>query len=641
MYLVNKFVDYYDQLDANGEVGLRDSEETDNYSVLPIFSVFRKTGVEFVINTEGELQKIILSLKKIPYLGDANEFVRSGTNAPPYILYDSFKYLAEEKIKHRLQAFESWSEIEPLPESVTAIKCFYEKYFIEPDDKAIQQFETVIAQLIKTEQLQNDEKLFPDFPLQSEKGSFNDKVTNWFTEVMSKTKEKNLNYRINVEHRTEVWRCEDTYQSFATYKKNLFTQSDGTVSALTGKKIQYLAKKSITNIEKSKLFSTTNFVDKHTKGNFREQLYQFDAVEEMKFAAILDWLQENRSFIKTNDGGILGWRDDLSTKEDNEFTYFQNAINGKRQVMSDEVTLSGFNVLFYSIPDNGRMFVTNHLYIDGSKFHGTVTDWQRKTLWVNKRNEAVSFFERGHKAVLDLVFAKKGVLVNSSEQKKRARFANELIKHKLENRAIPTLLVKELEQNILDNAAKKKPSTDKQSYDEQLWLYCAIINKNDYEGEYELNFTLQNRSRDFLFGALLANAHSFEQSVAYAREKKGNVKEEDEVESSVKVTFAHKRMKMMKNRPIDTWLTIYERLIRVYKKEKSLHFFEANVAEILAHMPDDGFSNVPLKQEYLLGYSLQLHDIKLKRSRNKQEKNATVQEPQANDDLHSDVLLED
>ncbi|MEE1131214.1 MAG: hypothetical protein UHX00_06310, partial [Caryophanon sp.] len=319
MYLVNKFVDYYDQLAANGEVGLRDSEDTDNYCVLPVFSVLKITSVEFVIDSDGELQKIILSPKTIPYLGDANEFVRSGTNAPPYILYDSFKYLDKAKIKHRLQVFNDWAKIDSLPNSVIAIKRFYEKYFMNPDDKTLRQFEAVVTQLIKTEKVNDDSKVFPDFSLSV--GSLNDVVINWFTEVMSKTKEKNLNCRINVESIGEVWKCEEMYKSFAIYKKSLFEQGEGTLSTLTGNPIQYVGEKSITNVNSSKLFSTTKFVDVHTKGNFREQLYQFDAVEEMKFAAIFDWLRENHSLVKTQDGGIIAWQDDLSTREDNEFTY--------------------------------------------------------------------------------------------------------------------------------------------------------------------------------------------------------------------------------------------------------------------------------------------------------------------------------
>lgn len=144
---------------------------------------------------------------------------------------------------------------------------------------------------------------------------------------------------------------------------------------------------------------------------------------------------------------------------------------------------------------------------------------------------------------------------------------------------------------ILDSESKRE---------EVLGTACAVYKYNkiiDKKEEYKLALEEERKTRDYLFGRLLAVAQQEENA---ALRKMGEKRD----------TNAIRYMQQFSKHPSSTWKLIYQDKLLPYRRHLEpglLNWFEKIVQDICALFDADDFiSDKPLSGEYLLGYQCQL-----------------------------------
>ena len=135
---------------------------------------------------------------------------------------------------------------------------------------------------------------------------------------------------------------------------------------------------------------------------------------------------------------------------------------------------------------------------------------------------------------------------------------------------------------------------------------CAVIKYNSKEA-YKVALETDRKTRDYLYGRLLATAYALEKA---ALKEKNDKREPNAV----------RYMQRFSQRPASTWKMLYEKLqpYKRYMKSEWANRYENTVRDITdLFKPEDYISDAPLSGEYLLGYQCQIKDFYRKREEEK------------------------
>ncbi|MGN0700186.1 MAG: type I-C CRISPR-associated protein Cas8c/Csd1, partial [Oscillospiraceae bacterium] len=140
---------------------------------------------------------------------------------------------------------------------------------------------------------------------------------------------------------------------------------------------------------------------------------------------------------------------------------------------------------------------------------------------------------------------------------------------------------------------------------------CGMLRKQTIEekGECKMALDTECRSRDYLYGRLLAVADAAEEST-YDRE-------------SSRTTNAKRFFEAFSNRPCRTWGVIYNHLRPYFDRMPAGRrvYYERMIGEISEMFSREDFiNNAPLKPEFLHAYSCQLNEIYRKKTDIKEDK---------------------
>jgi CRISPR-associated protein Csd1 len=147
---------------------------------------------------------------------------------------------------------------------------------------------------------------------------------------------------------------------------------------------------------------------------------------------------------------------------------------------------------------------------------------------------------------------------------------------------------------------------------------CAIVRKYyaDKKEEFKLELETTRKTRDYLFGRLLAIADRLEGRALWEKEKnKNNEEERDKKKDNKKhSTNAIRYMTAFTLKPAGTWQQIYSQLNPYIQMlpPSTAEWYQGQIDDIIGLFdnPDKFLSNTPLSPEYLLGYSLQRRALK-------------------------------
>jgi CRISPR-associated protein Csd1 len=126
------------------------------------------------------------------------------------------------------------------------------------------------------------------------------------------------------------------------------------------------------------------------------------------------------------------------------------------------------------------------------------------------------------------------------------------------------------------------------------------------------------RTRDYLYGRLLAIADVLEERALYKGEQK-------------RATNAARYMQQFSQRPLRTWKQIHDSLTPYILRLGGAYYYKNLIAEVQGLFdPDDFMRDKPLTGEYLLGYYCQRQKLLEKKDKSSSDKGESNDESSEN-----------
>lgn len=249
----------------------------------------------------------------------------------------------------------------------------------------------------------------------------------------------------------------------------------------------------------------------------------------------------------------------------------------------------------------GRLSIIFYRELTGSDFLKRLENWHQTCCWIHNyvqkelqdektgKNKKTNIKFTGAPAPKDIIEAIYGIRV---DDKLRRAAMERIVPCIIDGQKIPWDFV-----NVIVKRASNRLSMDEWEWNKTLSIACALIRKYkiDYEEEvYDMALDVNRKSRDYLYGRLLALADSLEQ---WALKESGENRQ----------TNAARLMQRFAERPYSTWRTIELALTPYKARLGPLSNKRQNmISEVMTLFePDDFISDKKLSGEFLLGYHCQ------------------------------------
>lgn len=329
--------------------------------------------------------------------------------------------------------------------------------------------------------------------------------------------------------------------------------------------------------------------------------------------AIVAWSTSGKPVPQPTNGALsLLWGDDIPAEEDAyAYTAQELAIKlrnriagyGKELKNTDNVVVMGLDSV---VP--GRLAITYYRDLAGSDFLQKIENWHSSCSWLHtylhiqekdgnrKENKRFVPFV-GAPAPDDIAEAVYATNRNGKlelDEKLRKLTIMRLLPCIVDEQPIPRDLV----ESVVRRASNRIGLEDWQ-WEKTLSIACSLFKKSRQgKEEYVMSLDENRRTRDYLYGRLLAVADVLEERALYQGEKK-------------RATNAARYLQQFSQHPFSTWKQIHDLLNPYIIRLAGATFYKNQIAEVMKLFdPDDFTNNAPLSGEYLLGYYCQRQTLK-------------------------------
>jgi CRISPR-associated protein Csd1 len=269
----------------------------------------------------------------------------------------------------------------------------------------------------------------------------------------------------------------------------------------------------------------------------------------------------------------------------------KNAIRGygKELAPTEDIVVMGLDS---ATP--GRMAITFYLELKGSEFLNRIETWHIKCAWPQNFGKDKKFV--GAPAPRDIAEAAYGRRV---DDKLRKAVAERLLPCIVDSSPLPRDLV----EWTTRRASNRAGFEDKWEWEKCLGIACALFKGSQTERDYQMTLETDRRTRDYLYGRLLAIAENIESRALFvARETRD--------------TTAARLMQRFADRPYSTWRTIELALVPYKTRLRAsrggyLFKMDGLLDDVVGAFSGDDFTqDGPLSGEFLLGYHCQRQALK-------------------------------
>ncbi|MBC8017748.1 MAG: type I-C CRISPR-associated protein Cas8c/Csd1 [Verrucomicrobia bacterium] len=235
----------------------------------------------------------------------------------------------------------------------------------------------------------------------------------------------------------------------------------------------------------------------------------------------------------------------------------------------------------------GRMAISYYRELTGSELLARVQAWHEGCAWQQRFGKERVFV--GAPAPRDIAETAYG----KRDEKLRKATVERLLPCIIDGAPIPRDLV---ESCI--NRASNKNGIDEWEWEKALGIACALYRYHYKERGYQMALDRDRKTRNYLYGRLLALAEHMENRALFVGGEK-------------RATNAEKLMQRFAERPQSTWLILETGLtpykVRLSAKRPSfLHSVKQEIDDVIAAFETDEFiSDKRLTGEFLLGYHCQ------------------------------------
>jgi CRISPR-associated protein Csd1 len=269
----------------------------------------------------------------------------------------------------------------------------------------------------------------------------------------------------------------------------------------------------------------------------------------------------------------------------------KNAIRGygKELAPTEDIVVMGLDS---ATP--GRMAITFYRELKGSEFLDRIETWHVKCAWPQNFGKDRKFV--GAPAPRDIAEAAYGRRV---DDKLRKAVAERFLPCIVDRSSLPRDLV----ESTTRRASNRTGFEDKWEWEKCLGIACALFKGSQTERDYQMTLETDRKTRDYLYGRLLAIAENIESRALFvARETRD--------------TTAARLMQRFADRPYSTWRTIelalvpYKTRLRV-SRGGFLFKMDVLLDDVMGAFSGDCFTqDGPLTGEFLLGYHCQRQALK-------------------------------
>jgi CRISPR-associated protein Csd1 len=249
----------------------------------------------------------------------------------------------------------------------------------------------------------------------------------------------------------------------------------------------------------------------------------------------------------------------------------------------------------------GRMAISFYRELTGSEFLARINNWHESCSWIHNYQYVELPAQKQSKTIKKYIrFVGAPAPNDIAEVAYGSRIDDNLRKSTVE-RILPCIIdgqkvPRDLVESAVRRASNRIGMVDWE-WNKTLSIACALFKKyqKDYKGEeFEMALDENRKTRDYLYGRLLALADSLEQ---WALRKAGETRQ----------TTAARLMQRFSEHPYSTWRNI-ELALGPYKARLGGHSLKRQnmISEVTAMFsPDDYINDKKLSGEFLLGYHCQ------------------------------------
>lgn len=269
----------------------------------------------------------------------------------------------------------------------------------------------------------------------------------------------------------------------------------------------------------------------------------------------------------------------------------KNAIRGygKELAPTEDIIVMGLDS---ATP--GRMAIIFYRELKGSEFLARIETWHIKCAWPQNFGKDKKFI--GAPAPRDIAEAAYGRRV---DDKLRNAVVERLLPCIVDSSPLPRDLV----ESTTRRASNRTGFEDKWEWGKCLGIACALFKGSQTERDYQMTLETDRKTRDYLYGRLLAIAENIESRALFvARETRD--------------TTAARLMQRFADRPYSTWRTIELALVPYKTRLRAsrggfLFKIDVLLDDVMGAFSGDDFTqDGPLSGEFLLGYHCQRQALK-------------------------------
>lgn len=325
--------------------------------------------------------------------------------------------------------------------------------------------------------------------------------------------------------------------------------------------------------------------------------------------AIVAWATSGAPIPKPTDDSpsILGI-DELSSDDlSSVFTAQNVAIKLKKKIAGYGNNLGDTTdvvVMGLDSATPGRLAITYYRELTGSDFLQRINEWHESCSWIhNYRLINVLDEKNGKKKMKHISFigapAPDDIAEAAYATNRDGKFQlDEKLRKSTVARILPCIIDgQQIPRDIVESATRRasnRVALEDWQWSKTLTIACALYKKYNRKENYQMALEENRKTRDYLYGRLLALAESLEQWAL-------NLSHED------RETNAARLIQRFAEHPYSTWRTI-ELSLAPYKARlggKSIKR-QRMIDEVIASFnPEDFISDKRLSGEFLLGYHCQ------------------------------------
>ena len=465
----------------------------------------------------------------------------------------------------------------------------------------------------------------------------------------SKRKQEGIAIRWRVKRNGQgydLWMEKSLYQAWESYLKSTLIARG--LCSITGKPSVLLSENGLGDIrssgDRAKLISSNDKYNFTFRGKFNKPSEAATIGFEVNWKqhAMLKWLLRHQGYRGEASFALVAWvssekspeiqqpfedPENILPQDDEEESSNPHTGESISNAIASQIRgyaktfnpLTDVNVIAIDASSLGRSSVVHYSKQPPSEYLENLANWHQQAAWIH-RLKGGGFYTGAPtpQKIADACYGHKSTKGWATDKKVTTRTIRRILPCLLFGRAIPIDLV----TTAVRRASQKGSfsAKDKNKWEEILSVACSLYRYSNRN--YTMSLDNKNKSRDYLYGRLLAIADHFEARVLYRQSMSTSEKEKGNP-TDIRSTNATRLMSLFSQRPYSTWLKI-EKSLNPYRIRES-KFAEFNflepVGEIMNAFNHHDFKNDrPLSGEYLLGYYSQRKEMRTPKDKNNQEK---------------------